>query len=160
MGILLYCLSSCDEALNSCRSQSERTLNIGFYTAHHSKSSIVEADTTLDSVYVFAIGHEDSVFYQNSSLTGISLPLSQFSDSGVYILKHKNTNNELVTDTIKTIYQRIRIFASYKCGYYTNFAIDSFSISLKYDSLIISQSNVTYEGKTNFKIYIHNPLID
>ena len=162
VGLLLIIITgSCDDALNSCKDQSKRSFNISYYKVYYAKVKPVYKksvkDTLIQHIKVYGIEREngDSLLYDTTALfnsSKLDLPLSQLADKLSFVIQL----NKDKADTFSIFYKRSRTFSSYKCGYYTDYTIDSIrpiEILSKIDSVRISHPTISNEKLENCKIY-------
>ena len=141
----------------ACVESTQSDLNISLFSMKNvtidSSTFIKTADSVFKVVKVVTPGYPDTI-YNKASVKSISLPLSQVSDTTVFIARF----GEITNDTIYAIYKRNLVFLGYECGFRTDFTIDTFySANHRFDSLEIYNRFVNDKNEVNIKAYFRYP---
>jgi hypothetical protein len=165
--LLVLMLSSCDDALDSCKDQEAIGIHLGLYSFDYPSGRKKEIDTIVPYVNVSDYYNPSIVNYSDISglsLTKLTLTLSQNSDSLFFKLLLKSSIDSTGAQkkdscTLRVKYSRVRVFINYKCGYRTHYnvlSVDTFSKSSSFiDSVRIIQPTINNVNQENCKIYIH-----
>lgn len=134
----------------SCKRDCEYTpvsnAGVRFYTISNNKPVV----KSIDSIFVYPIGLEDSVLYRwTKNVSSIRLPLNPFEDHTFFVIK-LNDN----TDTLQVFYKRQLYFVSEECGFSMNFVLNSVhSTANKIDSVLLIQPKVQTINEEHIRIY-------
>jgi hypothetical protein len=128
-------------------------LNIGFYKIHEEKPVSL-------FLYKFsAQGDASDSIMAGSSISKVSLPLSNSRDSSMYIFKFTITDTTLVSDTTEfadTVcfrYTRILSLLSYNCGFMYDYKLLNIESTRNIiDSVAIIKSSITTTNEENLRI--------
>ncbi len=105
---------------------------------------------SIDSLYVFPVGLEDSVLYSWArNINSIRLPLSPISDSTAFVMKFND-----ITEIVKFYYKRQLYFISEECGFSVNYLIDSVKYTnSKIVSVVIINPKVQATHEEHIRFY-------
>ncbi len=142
---VIICLSACEDD-QACLSN-QNAVQAGFYSAW----SVVDKDSTLTDVSVFAVNRTDSL-YRRESLRELFLPLDFNSDTTAFVIAVKT-----LKDTLWMVHSKELDFISGKCGYFFNFELDTVIFTGAFiDSVAIAYPLIKYgESVQNIKLYIY-----
>ncbi len=142
---LIFLLTGCDTKPDTCKEQSAWTMRVGFYKVDTVKGIRAIKDSVLRLVVV----HTDSLRRVNV----VNFELYQSVDTTLFSM----TVNNMPSATLYAIYKRERIFENYKCGFRTNFFLDTlYTVPQICDSIIIVHPNITDVHQENCRFYFNN----
>jgi len=143
--MLLLFFSKCDEMGDICLSN-QNAAQAGLYSSYHTS----DTDTVLTDLDIKGIGN-DSLLYEDASLSKLFLPLSMHSDTTAFQIKIKT-----LLDTLWFSYKRTLVHVSGDCGMFVESDIDTVWFTGRFiDSIAISDPFIRYnENIENIKIYI------
>jgi hypothetical protein len=154
---IIVCLSiclllpGCDTKPDTCREQSAWQLGLGFYNVTFSGTYKSVKKVTLKSFLAKCTILSDTYTFKNDSL-----PLLQSRDTTVYSI----TINGKSTANLYVVYKRDKIFENYKCGFRTNFQLDTLYTNPEIcDSISIVQPNITDVYQENCRFYFNSDTV-
>lgn len=117
------------------------------------------------SVYLPFVVHgvgNDSLLYQNSSVSSFSLPLNKFDSISEFVfstplfqVRDSVVDTVFVNDTISFYHQNEMELVSLECGCKVNYVINAFSYTVNaIDSVVLVSNEVQTGTKNNVNIYI------
>jgi len=109
------------------------------------------SDTLLSNLTVYAMARSDSLLADQDTLTSISLPLSIFSDTSLFIFRL-----ETVTDTLSFFYDRQMMLISQECGFAMFFSLKEVLTTHHFiDSLALTDKSLDANKKEHLQIIVH-----
>ncbi len=141
-------LVGCSIKPDTCKEQSAWQMGLTFKQVVIKNNVRSVKDSTLKSFYAVCTNKTDTGGFKTPSLA-----LAQTSDTTSFRI----TLNGKANATMYVIYKRDRIFENYKCGFRTNFILDTvYTSPVIYDSIIIVQPNITDVNQENCRFYLSN----
>jgi len=145
---IVLLLAGCDIKPDTCREQSSWALRVGFYRVDTTGGVITPKDSALRYILI----NSDNSILDSSGLAKVSLGLYQSRDT----TKFSITLNAWRSATLYAVYQHERVFENYKCGFRTNFFLDTiYTVPKICDSIIIVYPNITDVYQENCRFYLN-----
>ena len=103
----------------------------------------------VDPISVYGLGREDSLLYENDSISSVFLPLSPASETSEFVFAIA-----AYKDTISFTYETKTYLESIECGFISNFSINSLKYSQNIiDTIVLIKNEVTIEDEDHVKIF-------
>jgi len=110
------------------------------------KSTTNKSDTSIVTIRGIGI---DSILYNDSTLTGLILPLSA-NDTTIFLISFDS-----VSDTITFIHETSMEYVSMESGFYNEYKLKNIDFTQnRIDSILITDSLVTKTWHENIKLYL------
>ena len=136
-------LSSC-ETKQECEIKPESFVNVNFYIDNNGTEKAVK----LNLKKVYGLGRQDSLLYENDTISSVLLPLSPQVKFLTYIFEIDD-----LTEEISFNYKSSTYLESIECGFIANYELDSINYNnTVIDTIIIINNSVTIEKEENVKI--------
>jgi hypothetical protein len=152
MLVILSALTSCKKG-DYCALDVTSLMNIGFYKMQDDEMK------SLTMTNLLAQGNTVDSVISESSVTKISLQLSNDADSSVYIFTMTISDTSIVdtvstfTDTIKFNYTRQLFLLSYECGFMYNYTITDIQNTHNIiDTITITERLISTADAENLRI--------
>jgi len=137
-------LSSC-QTNKECDISTESLLKANFYIMDGEEEQAV----FVDPISVYGLGREDSLLYENDSISSVFLPLSPVSETLGFVFAIATYK-----DTISFTYETKTYLESIECGFISNYSIDSIKYTQNViDTIILIKKGVTIEDEDHVKIF-------
>jgi Family of unknown function (DUF6452) len=149
--IIVSFFASCDIKPDTCKDQSAWTVKNFFYKVEIVNGVRTVSDSTLSDVLV----KKDALTLINdtSGLQMVGLELMQSVSKTIFDIKI----NKMPSAKLYAVYKAETIFENYKCGFRTNFFLDSlYTVPRIFDSIIIVNPNITDVYQENCRFYFNN----
>ncbi len=122
----------------------ESFVKIGFYNGD-------EKAVSVEDVSLYGLGREDSLLYENQTISSVLMPLSSAVDSASFIFIFGS-----FTDTITVSYQTNMRFESNQCGFMADYSIDTvYHTKNAIDSMAQVNRIITNENEEHYKIFFN-----
>lgn len=149
--LLFIVLTSCTTT-DSCRDNTDVTMQIGFYTKTQNETTKVYTNSTLsiDSIWVNGLGVDSFYYKKKLSVKSINIPLKNKAEQTDYIIRFNQS-----TDTVSVFYQNNdRYYISLECGCVVSHTIDEVVTTGHFvDSLVIINREINNINAENVQIY-------
>lgn len=143
--VVAFMLCACNNGDDMLLSY-QHTVQIGLY------SRSTHNDTTLTQVQIYGVGREDSLLYDEESVSSLFLNLNMNEDSTKYVFKTQTLQDELFFTYTKHLSP-----VSGSGGITMELTLDSVGYtSVFIDSVAVSYSEINYnESRENVQIFVY-----
>lgn len=153
-------LVACGDS-NTCQIDVNTWLKASAYEMTFNSESETMEPKALSLPFVVSGVGNDSILYQQASISTFSLPLNKFDSISEFVfstpyisIQDSLIDTTFVNDTITLYHQNEFVLVSLECGCKVNYIIDAYSYTVNaIDSIVLKSNEVQVGTKNNINIY-------